>query len=368
MALTRLTDWNDGDTLTSAALEAEFDNIYSNALSLISPLTGNLAAGGNIITGLGLGSASAPSLSFTSSDTNTGIYSSAADTVDIAAGGVRVGKFNTVSSGVNYVDVTPAATGGGPIILGAGSDTNVDLRIRSQGTGAVLVQPGSTTSLSVNRVASAVNYVALSGAATGNGVIIDAEGSDTNIDVNYDTKGTGVHIFKVGATEKYRVNSYSKTTSFVVVSADQTATQSNTTLQDVTDLVFPLAASTQYMVRGNLFFTGANTTHDVKMGWTYPTDCTMKWGPSLSINTSTLANTVTYWTAVTTGVTPDALLAETDTFSCGSFAGTHGIVIYAIVTNLTNTGNLQFQFSQNSSSAADLKILKGSNLEIVKLQ
>ena len=368
MALTRLTDWNDGDTLTSAALEAEFDNIYNNALSLVSPLTGNLAAGGNIITGLGLGSASAPSLSFTSSDTNTGIYSSAADTVDIAAGGVRVSKFNTVASGVNYFDLTPAATGAGPILLAAGSDTNIDLRLRSQGTGAVLVQPGATTSLSVNRVATAVNYVSLSGAATGAGVIIDAEGSDTDIDVNHDTKGTGVHIFKIGGTEKYRINSYSKTRSTVVVSADQTATQSNTTLQNVTDLVFPLAASTQYLVKGVLFFSGANTTHDVKTGWTYPVDCTMKWGPSVSLSTSAVGNILTYWSPANTGITPDALLAETDTFSFGSMNGTFGCLLFAIVTNLTNAGNLQFQFSQNSSSATDLKILKGSSFEIVKLQ
>ena len=383
MALSRLTDWNDGDVLTAAALEAEVDNIYNNALSLVSPWTGNMAAGGFVLTGLGLGTVTVPALGFTG-DTNTGLYSSAADNVDISTGALRglnvnattaelrPGNIrgllvNTTASGVNYVDVTPSITAEGPIITSAGSDSNVELRVRSKGTSAVLVQPGSTTSLSVNRVASAVNYVAISGSvASGSGVIIDAEGSDSNIDMNHDTKGTGVHIFKVGGTEKARINSYSRTTSFVVVSADQTATQSNTTLQNVTDLVFPLAASTQYLVKGYLHFLGASLNHDIKFGWTYPTSCDIKWGPPFQYS-GALGSFVNQWAPVLTTATPDALLEESATLSIGSAAVTHGMIFYAMVSNSTNAGDLQFQFCQAASQAEDLKILKGSLLEIIKL-
>lgn len=386
MALSRLTDWNDGDVLFSATLEAEFDNIYNHALSLISPLTGNLAAGGFILTGLGLGTVSVPSIGFAGA-ASTGVYSTGAGNVDITAtatrglnvsttavdlrpGNTRALLANTTASAVNYIDVTPAITGAGPIILAAGSDTNVELKLRSQAAAAILLQPGATTSLSVNRVASAVNYVALSGSvASGSGVIIDAEGSDPDISVNHDTKGAGVHIFKVGAVEKYRINAYSRTTSWVAVTATQTATQSNTTLENVTDLVFPIEASTQYLVRGYLHFLGANTTHDIKMGWTYPTSCDIKWGPNWQ-SAALYANIKSYWTAYASGdaQTPDALLEETDTVSAGSGVVTHGAIITAMVTNSTNAGNLQFQFSQNASHASDLKILKGSCLEIIKLQ
>ena len=41
MALARVTVWNAGDVLTAAAQNGEFNNILDNALSLISPLTGN---------------------------------------------------------------------------------------------------------------------------------------------------------------------------------------------------------------------------------------------------------------------------------------------------------------------------------------
>jgi len=42
MALSRLNEFNDGTALTETKLEGEFDNIYNNPLTLISPLTGNL--------------------------------------------------------------------------------------------------------------------------------------------------------------------------------------------------------------------------------------------------------------------------------------------------------------------------------------
>lgn len=52
MALARIKTWIAGEVLTAADLNAEVDNPLNNALSLISPLTGSLAAGGFDITGL----------------------------------------------------------------------------------------------------------------------------------------------------------------------------------------------------------------------------------------------------------------------------------------------------------------------------
>ena len=53
MALSRSNQFDDGTVLTESKLEGEFDNIYNNALSLISPLTGNLAVGDFDLTGIG---------------------------------------------------------------------------------------------------------------------------------------------------------------------------------------------------------------------------------------------------------------------------------------------------------------------------
>ena len=72
------------------------------------------------------GTVTAPSLS-RSSDTNTGIYFSAADTLDFTCGGVRALQLSTATTGVNYLDVAPAAAAASPIIRAEGTDTNIDI-------------------------------------------------------------------------------------------------------------------------------------------------------------------------------------------------------------------------------------------------
>lgn len=52
MALSRVKSWIANEVLTAADLNAEFNNILNNALSLISPLTGNLNANLRSITNL----------------------------------------------------------------------------------------------------------------------------------------------------------------------------------------------------------------------------------------------------------------------------------------------------------------------------
>ena len=135
MALSRVKTWISGEVLTHTDLNAEFDNLLNNALSLISPLTGNLAFGGYRATGLSLGSVSDPSVQFTG-DTNSGVYSSGPDTVDIAAGAVRAASFATAASGVNYFLFTPSATTAAISLDAAGSDTNIGINIDTKGTGA----------------------------------------------------------------------------------------------------------------------------------------------------------------------------------------------------------------------------------------
>ncbi len=91
MALSRVKTWA-AESLTYSDLNAEFDNILNNALTLISPLTGDLAFGGNRATGLHAGTVSSPSGQATG-DTNTGYYFPAADTFGIATGGVQAASF-----------------------------------------------------------------------------------------------------------------------------------------------------------------------------------------------------------------------------------------------------------------------------------
>src|SRR3972149_8920122 len=105
MALTRLNSFATGSVVTNAIGTGEFDNIYNNALTLISPLTAALDAGGFRITALSAGSLASPSLQFTG-DANTGIYSPAAEQVAIVCAGAAAATFTTGATG-------PHAIGGG---------------------------------------------------------------------------------------------------------------------------------------------------------------------------------------------------------------------------------------------------------------
>lgn len=92
MALARTKVWISGEILTHTDLNAEIDNLINNAASLQSPWTSNIDAGGFRLTTLGIGSIGSPTLQPTG-DTNTGIWFSVADTVDVSTGGSRGAQF-----------------------------------------------------------------------------------------------------------------------------------------------------------------------------------------------------------------------------------------------------------------------------------
>jgi hypothetical protein len=79
-----------------------------------------------------------------------------------------------------------------PTVSLQGSSADITGLFVGKGTGIWRFLTGSTAEqLRVAHTASAVNYVQVTGAATGNAPAISAQGSDTNIGVNLFTKGTG---------------------------------------------------------------------------------------------------------------------------------------------------------------------------------
>jgi len=161
-------------------------------------------------------------------------------------------RVSHTASAVNYLQSTGGATGGAPTISAQGSDTNIGLNLTTKGTGgfnfassgnsifsgnggthfrvrtdiasatgfwevfgstagpifrstattgqiqtsggqlSVQTDASGTTQLAVAHTASAVNFVQVTGAATGVGVKVSAQGSDTNIPVDVAAKGTGL--------------------------------------------------------------------------------------------------------------------------------------------------------------------------------
>lgn len=147
---------------------------------------------------------------------------------------------------VNNIELVHAVTGLGPIVRSVGSDTNVDLNIETKGTGAVVLDglswpivdgtngqvlttngvgnlsfadgggtldnivedttPQLGGQLDINGNAfgdgvnpllgfvedvSSVNWLVIENEATGSGPILRSVGADTNVDLNFESKGTG---------------------------------------------------------------------------------------------------------------------------------------------------------------------------------
>jgi hypothetical protein len=103
----------------------------------------------------------------------------------------------TTASAVNYIQAQGNSVGTSPYFLSQGSDTNVGMLLSTKGTGNVGFYSNAFASLQFNVVhtASAVNYLQVTGAATGNYSTLSAQGSDTNSGIYYQTKGSGYHGF-----------------------------------------------------------------------------------------------------------------------------------------------------------------------------
>jgi hypothetical protein len=95
------------------------------------------------------------------------------------------------ASAVNYVQVTGAATGGVPTISAQGSDSNVSLFLNAKGTGNVFLQVGGANVFQAAGSSTSVNRVLTQASNTGVAPVVQSVGSDTNIPLVLQPKGTG---------------------------------------------------------------------------------------------------------------------------------------------------------------------------------
>jgi hypothetical protein len=237
------SDWNNDHTLTGVGTMAEQDAdtvaITGGTATLSSVTTPSVTATTNnltlsaISTGkINLNTATANQVQITDSAVSAGQYtllsrdnSGNEQRVSAAAssGGVNLGlssavagavKFYTNSfaelqmqvsrtaSAVNYVQVTGAATTSFPIISAQGSDTNISLQLYAKGTGAInfWTNNGGTRQLQIANATSSVNYATVSGSATTNAIPFSVAGTDTNISMAFQPKGTGAINLAAGSS------------------------------------------------------------------------------------------------------------------------------------------------------------------------
>lgn len=180
MAQPRLKSWVPNEVLTASDLNAEFNNILNNGEDVPFPATKSKDFNGFEL--------------ILDADADTSITADTDDRVDFKVQGQDLFRMDgTTASSVNGMDFVGSATGNAVQIAATGSDTNVDLQIRSKGSGnVILADSGGEEILICDDVASAVNEVTITNAATSNDPSIAATGGDTNIDLNLVSKGSGV--------------------------------------------------------------------------------------------------------------------------------------------------------------------------------
>lgn len=116
------------------------------------------------------------------------------------------------------------------------------------------------------------------------------------------------------------------------------------TLSDDDELLYAMTAGQKFIVDAYLLVTAANATMDLKLGWTFPTDCTIDWGLFDE-------NTV--------------LSDEGDSLAVQLASGLNGIHVRAYVDNPNNAGNLVLQWAQNTSNGSNLTLEAGSTMKLL---
>ena len=122
-------------------------------------------------------------------------------TIGTSSGALQWNVTHTASA-VNYVQVTGAATGAKPKISAAGSDSSIGLTFDSKGSGsfAFTTNANANPNFSIFSQDSPINYLQVRGASTGIAAQMSALGSDTNVSMAFQSKGTGAINLAAGSS------------------------------------------------------------------------------------------------------------------------------------------------------------------------
>lgn len=201
--------WPAGSRVEMRSTKGTFDSLVQNFGQ--SRLGVDKA---NYIQAEGALAGGVPSLSAQGSDANInlGLYGKGSGGVTMWSRGVIGFSVSNPASAVNYLAAVGSATGGGVTLGAAGSDANVTVAISAKGTGSVQAWSNGAAVFTASAPSSSVNYLGFLAAATGGSVSVNAYGSDANIGLALKSKGTGSVAISTNGTDRVTVDASGNTT------------------------------------------------------------------------------------------------------------------------------------------------------------
>jgi hypothetical protein len=202
------------------------------------------------------------------------------------------------ASAVNYVQVTGASTTGSPSVSALGSDATINFDIAAKGGGEIRFKPnGNTTAVNfaVGFTANTINYLTATGSgATGNAPRLYAQGTDTNISMAFQPKGTGAIDLAAGS-RGVNISNGGTVTAITVTTSGVTAYTSHPTPAITAPTT---AGGVTATATSNLFYNSALASTTIVNGGTGYTV-----GNSLTVSGGTFtAQALFTVTAVSSGV------------------------------------------------------------------
>jgi hypothetical protein len=188
-------------------------SINTNSFAQEQLRVAHTASAVNFVQVTGAATGGAPTISSQGSDTNVNLNlttkgagvifigqqsSATTSTIRLSPSGGNALWASANNAAANYIQVTGNPSGFSPAIIARGSDTNIGLTLGTLNSGNIDFQasgdPNAGTGRLQLRVAptpNAVNFLQATGGATGADPVLSAQGSDTNIDLVLQPKGTG---------------------------------------------------------------------------------------------------------------------------------------------------------------------------------
>ena len=170
-------------------------------------------------------------------------------------------SFTGASSAVNYLTFFNSATGNAPGFFATGTDSNINMQIQAKGTGSIFLYDGNSHPIfEAAGITSAVNFVEVTNNSTGQYPTINAVGADTNIYLELNGKGNLGVAIQGNTAGGNALTGYVGEVFSNVISSGSAVSFTNNTAKDLTILSLPAG---DFDVYGNIIFSGTTVTAGV---------------------------------------------------------------------------------------------------------